>query len=62
MIYVIEIASRTGRRACKEYDAPSFRAAVEAAERELRAYPWFRIIDIWAKEDRAGQRESEEEW
>jgi hypothetical protein len=28
MIVVVEIASRTGTRACKEYDAPSYNAAI----------------------------------
>jgi hypothetical protein len=58
MIVVVEIASRTGARACKEYDAP----AIEAVKRELRAYPTFRVTDIWVKEDRAVQRETADEW
>jgi hypothetical protein len=62
MIIVVEIASRAGTRACKEYDAPSYNAAVEAVERELRAYPAFRVTDIWIKEDRAVQRETADEW
>ena len=62
MIVVVEIASRAGTRAWKEYDAPSFNAAVEAAKRELRAHPTFRVLDIWIKDDRALQREDEEEW
>jgi hypothetical protein len=62
MIVVVEIASRAGTRALKEYDAPSFNAAVEAAKRELRAYPMFRVLDIWIKDDRSLQREDEEEW
>jgi hypothetical protein len=45
MTIVVEIAGRTGDRACKEYDAPSLNAAVEAARRELRAYLKFRITD-----------------
>ena len=62
MIVVVEIASRTGTRACKEYDAPSCNAAIEAVKRELRAYPTFRVTDIWVKGDRAVQPESAEEW
>lgn len=62
MIVVVEIASRTGARACKEYDAPSHNAAIEAVKRELRAYPTFRVTDIWVKEDRAVQRETADEW
>ena len=41
MIVVVEIASRTGTRACKEYDAPSYNAAIEVVKREVRAYPRF---------------------
>ena len=51
MIIVVEIASRAGTRACKEYDAPSYNAAVEAVKRELRAYPTFCVTDIWVKDD-----------
>ena len=56
MIIVVEIAGRTGDRARKEYDVPSINAAVEAAGRELRAFPKFRITDI-----RIVPRESAEE-
>ena len=62
MIIVVEIVSRAGTRACKEFDAPSYNAAVEAVKRELRAYPTFRVTDIWVKDDRAVQRGLEEEW
>ena len=62
MLYVVEIAGRTGDRAYKEYDAPSLNAAVEAAKRELRAYPRFRVIDIWIKHDRPAEQEPEEEF
>ena len=37
MIIVVEIVSRAGTRACKEYGAPSYNAAIEAVKRELRA-------------------------
>jgi len=62
MIIVVEIASRTGTRACKEYDAPFYNAAAEAVKRELRAYPTFRVTDIWVKDDRAIQQEPAEQW
>jgi len=62
MMIVVEIAGRTGDRACKEYDVPSLNAAVEAARRELRAYPKFRITDAWIKRDRPLPREPVEEW
>ena len=62
LIIVVEIVSRTGTRACKEYDAPSYNAAIEAVKRELRAYPMFHVTDVWIKDDRSVQRESAEEW
>jgi hypothetical protein len=62
MIIVVEIASRAGSRACKEYDAPSYNAAVEAVKRKLRAYPAFRVTGIWIKDDQIVQRETAEEW
>ena len=60
MIVVVEIISRTGTRASKEYDAPSYNAAIEAVKRELRAYPTFRVTDIGVKDDGAVRRETEE--
>ena len=57
MIIVVEIVSRAGTRACKEYDAPSYNAAIEAVKRELRKYPTFRVTDIRIKDDPAMQRE-----
>jgi hypothetical protein len=62
MIIVVEIVSRAGTRACKEYDAPSYNAAVEAVKRELRAYPTFRVTDIRIKDDGAVRREIADEW
>jgi hypothetical protein len=49
MIVVVEIASRTGTRACKEYGAPSCNAAIETVKRELRGYPAFRVTDFRSK-------------
>ena len=57
MIVVVEIISRTGTRASKEYDAPSYNAAIEAVKRELRAYPTFRVTNIRIKDDGAVQGE-----
>ena len=57
MIVVVEIASRAGTRACKEYDAPSYNAAIEAVKRELRIYPTFRVTDIRIKDEPAMQHE-----
>ena len=54
MIIVVEIVNRAGTRACKKYDAPSYNAAIEAVKRELRAYPTFRVTDIWIKDDPSG--------
>jgi hypothetical protein len=62
MIIVVEVASGAGTRACKEYDAPTLTAAVEAAKRELRTYPSLRVTDVWIKDDRTPQPEPEEEW
>ena len=62
MIVVVEIVSRAGARACKEYDAPSYDAAIEAVKRELREYPTFCATDIWVKDDLAAQRETADEW
>ena len=62
MIVVVEIISRTGTRASKEYDAPSYNAAIEAVKRELRAYPTFRVTNIRIKDDGAVQGETAEEW
>ena len=62
MIIVVEIASRAGTPACKEYDAPSYNAAVEVVKRELRAYPVFRVTGIWIKDDQMVQRETANEW
>ena len=62
MIIVVEIVSRAGTRACKEYDAPSYNAAIEAVKRELRIYPTFRVTDIQIKDDPAMQHESADEW
>ena len=40
MVIVVEIASRTGTRACKEYDAPSYDAAIEAVKRGTSRIPY----------------------
>jgi hypothetical protein len=62
MIVVVQIASRRGAQASKEYDAPSVNSALRAAERELRNYPTFRIVDAWAKDDQATRFESSDAW
>jgi hypothetical protein len=62
MIIVVEVSSDAGSRASKEYDTPTLTAAVEAAERELRAYPRLRITNVWIKNDQNPQPECEEEW
>jgi hypothetical protein len=62
MIVIVEIASRAGTRAWKEYDVPSLNAAVAAAQRELRAYPTLRVLDIRIKDDWSLQRDDEEDW
>jgi hypothetical protein len=62
MIIVVEVASGAGTRACKEYDAPTLTAAVEAAKRELRSYPKLRVTNIWIKNDPTLQPGLEDEW
>ena len=51
MIIIVEIVSRSGTRACKEYDAPTFGSAIAAAERELRGYSDFRLVDVRIKDE-----------
>jgi hypothetical protein len=41
---------------------PSYDAAVEAVKRELRAYPTFRVTDIWVKDDRSIVFDPADEW
>jgi hypothetical protein len=52
MIVVVEITNIKGHRATKEYDAPSLQSAMQAVDRELQAYPQFRITDVWTKGER----------
>ena len=59
---MVEVANGAGTRASKEYDAPTLTAAVEAATRELRAYPALRVTNVWIKRDPIAQPEFEEEW
>lgn len=51
MIIIVEIVSRSGTRACKEYDVPTFGSAIAAAERELRGYSDFRLVDVRTKDE-----------
>ena len=60
MIIIVEIVSRSGTRACKEYDAPTFGSAIAAAERELRGYSDFRLVDVRIKDE--CPEASEEDW
>ena len=43
MIIVVEIVSRAGTRACKEYDAPSYNAAIEAVNVNFAHTPRFAL-------------------
>jgi hypothetical protein len=61
MTIVVEIASRTGTRAYKEYDAPSVDAAIKEANRELQAYPEFWVTGFSVDRGRAVQRIPKEE-
>jgi hypothetical protein len=62
MKFLVEIASPTGSRACKEYDAPSPSAAVRAAQRDLRGYPTVQISDVWEKDEKEWPRRSKDGW
>jgi hypothetical protein len=61
MTIVVEIVSRTGTRAYKEYDAPSVDAAIKEANRELRAYTEFWVTGFSVDRGRAVQRKPKEE-
>ena len=61
MKIVVEIASRTGTRAYKEYDAPSVDAAIKEANRELRAYPEFWVTGFSVDRGQAVHRIPKEE-
>jgi hypothetical protein len=54
MKYVVEIQSPGGDIARKQYDAPTVRSVMRAVENELKSYPDFRVIGVWAR----GERES----
>ena len=60
MIIIVEIVSRSGTRSCKEYDVPTIGSAIAAAERELRGYSNFRLVDVRIKDDCA--EASDEDW
>ena len=60
MIIIVEIVSRSGTRAYKEYDAPTFGSAIAAAERELRGYSNFRLVDVRIMNER--HESSAEDW
>jgi hypothetical protein len=50
MTYVVEIEDRYGRRAVKEYEASSPYDLVGRVRYELKAYPGFKPIGGWCKE------------
>lgn len=60
MIVVVEVTSRGGTHASKEYEAPSVDAAMRAAERDLRPFANLRIVDVWVKEFQGRTRDSAE--
>ena len=60
MIIIVEIVSRSGTSACKEYDAPTLGSAIAAAERDLRGYSDFRFVDVRIKDEYA--EASDEDW
>jgi hypothetical protein len=52
MKYVVEIQSPGGDIARKQYDAPTVRSVMQAVESELKSYPDFRVIGVWARGER----------
>jgi hypothetical protein len=51
VVFVVEIESRAGERATKEYDASSVFALDVVVRQDLRPYyPAFRVVKSWAKE------------
>jgi hypothetical protein len=52
MKYVVEIESPGGYTARKQYDAPTVRSVMRAVEHELKSYPDFRVIGVWARGER----------
>jgi hypothetical protein len=49
VVYVVEIESDAGGRACKEYDASSPYELNFVVKHDLRQYPKFRVVDAWPK-------------
>ena len=49
MVWVVEVEDNEGRRAIKEYEAPSFNELVMQVDRELRPYKNIRLSGCWHK-------------
>jgi hypothetical protein len=49
MMYVVEIESRAGARAMKEYEASSAYELNFVVKHELAAYPTFQVVQAWEK-------------
>ena len=49
MIIIVEIVSRSGTRACKDYDAPTFCARYSSGEG--CGYSDFRLVDVRIKDE-----------
>lgn len=62
MKVVVEITNGRGSRASKEYDAPTVDAALMAAERELRGYPAFSVVDVRVMDYHELRHETSDEW
>jgi hypothetical protein len=52
MIYIVEIESRSGETATKEYEARSIAEVVRHVEFDLRDYPGFHLLHVTARSER----------
>jgi hypothetical protein len=53
MLYVVEIQSREGDKAVKEYEATSSYELVFVVAFDLKPYPDFKVVNAWQKADPA---------
>lgn len=49
MVFEVEIESRDGERAVKEYETRTVRELARAIYRDLRSYPDFQLKGAWQK-------------
>jgi len=51
MVFEVEIQSRDGERAVKEYETRTVRELARAIYRDLRGYPNFQLNGAWQKDE-----------